>query len=346
MLLFRADELRETATTIFRAAGADAEPTTILVEHLLDANLAGHDSHGVIRIPAYVDALQKGRIQPNARPTILHETPVSALVDGAWTFGQVSARYGIDVAIAKARAQGVAVVGVVRCNHIGRLGTYPTRASHQGVVAMVTIGNLGNSTAPFGGRQGAFGTNPFSFGFPAHDRPDLMVDFATSAIAGGKVMVARDKHEALPPSSMIDKDGNPTTDPNVYRDGGVLLPFGGHKGSALATLSVLLSHVLIPATDYAPTETSRGLTSTFMLAIDAGLFRDPAAVEAEADRVLTRIKEVPPAAGFGEVQVAGEPEVRTAERRRREGIPVAEATWADIVAAGQRVGVTVKRAEG
>src|SRR5258706_1798937 len=150
VILFSADELRATATTIFRAAGTEEEPARILVDHLVDANLAGHDSHGVLRIPYYVGAIKKGRVQPNARPDILRETPVSALVDGKFTFGQVSARVGTDVAIRKAKESGVAVVGVVRCTHIGRLGTYATLASQQGVVAMVTIGNLGTSTAPFG----------------------------------------------------------------------------------------------------------------------------------------------------------------------------------------------------
>ena len=345
MIQFTADELRDTATRIFRGTGADAEPTEILVSHLIDANLAGHDSHGVIRIPAYIQAIQKGQIQPNARPTVMRETPVSALIDGNWTFGQVAARQGIDLAIAKAKAQGIALVGVVKCNHIGRVGTYSTLAAKEGVVAMVTVGGLGKSTAPFGGRAGAFGTNPFSFGFPVAERPDVMIDFATSAIAGGKVQVARAKHEPVPPGSLLDRDGQPTNDPNAYFAGGMLLPFGGHKGSALATLSVLLSHTLTGAADFTDAG-QRGASGTFMLAIDAGLFRDRAAVEAEADQVCARIKDVPPAAGFSEVMVAGEPEVRTAERRRQEGIPVAEDTWAEIITAAASVGVTIERVVG
>lgn len=340
MILFSASELRETATAIFRAAGSDPEPTKILVEHLIDANLAGHDSHGVLRIPSYVQAIQRGRVQPNARPGIIRETPVSALVDGGWTFGQVAARFGTEVAIAKAKAQGVAVVGVVRCNHIGRLGTYPTLAARQGVVAMVTVGGLGKSVAPFGGKRAVFGTNPFSFGFPAGQHGDLMVDFATSAIAGGKVMVARAKHEPVPAGCLLDRDGNPTTDPNEYFAGGMLLPFGGHKGSALSVLSVLLSYVLVGADDYAD---AAGASATFILAIDAGLFRDRSKVEAEADRVFDRIKDVPPAAGVDEVLVPGEPEIRAAERRQKEGIPVAEDTWAEIVAAARSVGLTLDR---
>jgi LDH2 family malate/lactate/ureidoglycolate dehydrogenase len=336
MLLLSADQLRTTATAIFRAAGADAEPTEILVDHLVAANLAGHDSHGVIRIPYYVRGIQRGQLQPNARPTVMRETAVSALVDGKWTFGQVSARYGTEVAIRKAKEIGVAVVGVVRCTHIGRLGTYSTLAAGQGIVLMVTIGNIGTSTAPFGGRAGIFSTNPFSFGFPAGEHADVMIDFATSAIAGGKVMVARAKHEPVPPGSLLDKDGNPTNDPEVYFNGGMLLPFGGHKGSALAVLSTLLSHVLVPTADNDPNGT---LTGTFILAIDSGLFRDRSAVETEADQVLAKINAVPPAPGFTKVLAPGEPEVLAAEKRNQEGVPVAEDTWAEIVAAGASVGV-------
>lgn len=335
MLLFSADKLRATATAIFQATGAAPEPTEVLVDHLIDANLAGHDSHGVLRIPSYVKLIQSGRIQPNNKPFVVRDSAVSAIVDGNQTFGQVSARFGAEVAIAKAKGSGVGIVGIVRCNHIGRLGTYSSLGTKEGVVFMVTTGSLGKSVAPFGGRRGAFGTNPFSFGFPAGARPDLMIDFATSTIAGGKVMVARAKHEPVPPNSLLDRDGNPTTDPNEYFSGGALLPFGGHKGSALATLSALLANALVPVADYP------GGTGTFMLAINGDIFRDLSAVERDADAALARIKDVPPAASFAEVMVAGEPEVAAAERRRVEGIPVAEDTWAEILDTARSVGATV-----
>jgi LDH2 family malate/lactate/ureidoglycolate dehydrogenase len=338
MILLSADELRATGTTIFRAAGADPEPTAILVNHLVDANLAGHDSHGVQHIPGYVGMIEKGIIQPNARPTVERETAVSALVDGHWTFGQVSMRFGIDRAVAKAKEAGVAVVGVIRCTHIGRLGTYSTIAAREGVFAMITTGCLQDATVPYGGRKGVFGTNPFSFGFPAGERPDIMIDFATSAIAGGKVDVARAKHERVPPGSLLDKDGNPTTDPQALYEGGMLLPFGGHKGSALAALSVLLSHVLVPGSEDSETFP---LSGTLIVAVDASLFRNRSIVERETDAVIDRIKSVPPAPGFSEVQVPGEPEVRAARRRGEEGIPVPEDTWAEIVATAERLGVSV-----
>jgi len=339
MILLPAPELRTIAASIFRAAGVESRPRDIVVDHLIDANLAGHDSHGVQLIPRYVEEIRTGKIKPNAWPEILHETPVTALVDAGWSFGQVSARFGTDVAVAKAKEHGVAVVGVIHGNHIGRLGTYPTRAARQGVALMVTTGDLSEGTVPYGGRKAVFDTNPYSFGFPAGDRADFLLDFATSTIAFGKVGVARAKHEPLPPGYGLDRDGNPTTDPQAVWDGGMLLPTGGHKGSGLAALSVLLSQVLVPAR-----ETGGGVieTGTFILGIDAGLFRDLSAVGTESDRIFARIKEVPPAPGFAGVLVAGEPEVRSAERRRAEGIPVPEDTWTELVATGRRLGLSLR----
>lgn len=338
MLLIPASELREVATKIFRAAGSGPEPTRILVDHLIDANLAGHDSHGVQHIPGYVAGIQKGNIKPNAEVKVVRETPASALVDGGWTFGQVSALHGTDVAIAKAKQNGVAAVGVVRCTHIGRLGTYPTRASRQNVVLMVTIGDLLGMTAPFGGAKGVFGTNPFSFGFPADQADDVMIDFATSNIAAGKVAVARAKHEPVPPGSLLDKNGYPTTDPNALSEGGMLLPFGGHKGSALALLSALLSQHLVPAGEYAE---GRKQTGTFIWAVDSGLFRDAADVAKETDAAVEQVQSIPPAPGFSKVLTPGQPELLTAEKRSREGVPVPEDTWEAIRKTGKELGVDV-----
>lgn len=340
MILIPAPDLRDIATRVFRGAGADARPTGVLVDHLIDANLAGHDSHGVQHIPGYVAGIRRGEIKPNAEPTVLRESPSSALVDGGWTFGQVSALYGADVAIAKARTNGVAAVGVVRCTHIGRLGTYPTRAARHGVVLMVTIGDLLGMTAPFGGAKGVFGTNPFAFGFPARQKDDVMIDFATSSIAAGKVAVAKAKHEPVPSGSILDKDGQPTTDPNAFYEGGMLLPFGGHKGSALAVLSALLSQHLVPAADYSE---GRKQTGTFILAVDAGLFRDVADVAAETDEVIGQIQAIPPVEGLSRVLTPGEPEVLIAEKRSREGIPIPDDTWSLIQQTAEDLGVAIAR---
>ncbi|HEX2036171.1 MAG TPA: Ldh family oxidoreductase [Chloroflexota bacterium] len=336
MLVRTPEQLRDVATAIFLAAGADEEITSTVVEHLIDANLTGHDSHGVIRIPSYVRAIKEGQIVPTARPEVVRETAAMTLIDARHGFGHVSALFATDAVVAKARQHGVAIAGTFHGNHIGRLGYYPTRAASQGVALLVAYGALGRSGAPYGGRSGALGTNPISFGFPAPDDEPFLLDFATTAIAGGKVMVARAKHEPLPPNTMVDKDGRPTTDPNALSQGGALLPFGGHKGYALSLMTVLLSSVLVRADDG---EAGRGGSKVFFCAIDSGVF-GPGAPGAAAE-VFERVRAVPPAEGFERVLIPGEPERRSAARRRTEGIPVAEDTWQSLTATAAELGVSL-----
>ncbi|HEV8635176.1 MAG TPA: Ldh family oxidoreductase [Chloroflexota bacterium] len=336
-----ADRLLALTRRIFGAAGTPADLAEVVADHLIGANLAGHDSHGVIRIPSYVGMIKRGALDPAARPRILNDRGALLLVDGNWAFGQVAARYGIDLAIRRAREQGAALVGIVRCNHIGRVGEYPTLAAQQGVAAFVTVGGeRGSSVAPFGGRTGALGTNPISFGFPAARHPPFLVDFATSAIAGGKVMVARAKGEPVPPGCLIDAQGEPTQDPNAYFAGGALLPFGGHKGYGLSMMVSLFAGVLTQAAAHAGE--GRGASGTLMIAIDAGAFGPAERTIADADAAIDRIKAVPPAPGVAEVLAPGEPEARSRERRQREGIPVPETTWAEIGATAQSLGVPVE----
>jgi hydroxycarboxylate dehydrogenase B len=355
MLTFSPEQLHGATSKIFRAAGADEENTRIVADHLVDANLAGHDSHGVIRIPSYVRAIQQGQLDPAAKPAVVRETAAMTLIDARSTFGQVSALFATDAVVAKARQHGVAVAGTFHGTHIGRVGYYPTRAAAQGVALFVAYGALGRSAVPFGGRAGALGTNPISFGFPAEGAEPFLLDFATTAIAAGKVSVARDKHEQLPPGSAIDKDGRPTTDPHALSQGGALLPFGGHKGYALSVMATLLSNALVRGEEEAVGRSgpggaggaggaggpgSRGEGArVFFCAIDAGVFGPGA--PAAAATVFDRVRSVPPAEGFQEVLIPGEPERRSAARRRAEGIPVAEDTWNAVTATARELGVSL-----
>jgi LDH2 family malate/lactate/ureidoglycolate dehydrogenase len=335
-----ADRLLAISRRIFEAAGTPADLAEVVSDHLINANLAGHDSHGVIRIPSYVQAIQRGQLDPAARPRTLEDRGATIRVDGNWAFGQVAARYAIELAIGRARELGVALVGIVHANHIGRVGEYPTIAAERGVAAFVTVGGPGRSVAPYGGRRGGLGTNPISFGFPAAAHPPFLVDFATSAIAGGKVMVARAKAEPLPPGALIDADGQPTQDAEKYFAGGALLPFGGHKGYGLSLVSALFSGVLTQAAHAG----ERGGGGVLMLAIDAGAFGPVERAIADADALMERIKAIEPAAGFAEVQVPGEPEARSRERRRREGVPVPETTWREIEQTAGSLGVELDAA--
>lgn len=344
MLTFTPDELHAATTKIFRAAGADEENTKIVADHLIDANLCGHDSHGVLRIPSYVQAIRRGQLAADAKPSVVRETAAMTLIDAHHTFGQVSALFAADKVVAKAKEHGVAVAGTYHGTHIGRLGYYPTRAAARGTILFVAYGSLGTSGVPFGGRKGAFGTNPISIGFPADGDDPFLLDFATTTIAAGKVSVARDKHEQLPPNSAIDQDGKPTTDPNAVPKGG-LLTFGGHKGYALSMMSLLLSNVLVrPDSDAAPSPDSAGSNVSpegarvFFLAIDSAVFGD-GAPKAAAD-VFEKVRATPPAEGFERVLIPGEPE-RLSAARRAEGIPVAEDTWTSVQKTASDLGVSL-----
>ncbi len=336
-----ADSLRTVTQQLFEAAGTPPEQAAVVAEHLINANLAGHDSHGVQHIPGYVGGVRDGRVVPAAHPTIVQERPTAALVSGNWGFGQVAAKFAMDLAIRKAKEVGVTVVGIVQCNHIGRLGEYPTRAAAQGIASFITSGNLnrtGGSVAPYGGRQGALSTSPMAWGFPAGPRPPFLLDFATSVIAGGKVEVALAKGESLPEGAAFGPDGRPTTDPVVLRQGGSMLTFGGHKGYGLALVVGLFGGLLTHADRYA---TDEGATGVFILAVDVGLFGPSEAVERTVDKSFGRIKATPPAEGFDEVLISGETEHRSREQRLRDGIPIPDKTWDAVRQVAAELGVVV-----
>jgi LDH2 family malate/lactate/ureidoglycolate dehydrogenase len=345
-----AEELRLVTEKVFTAAGAPTDLAQEMAEALVGANLAGHDSHGVIRIPAYLNLIAEGGLDPAARPKVVKETATTALVDGGWGFGHVSAKFGTDVAIKKAKQAGTAAVSIVRCNHIGRLGQWASQAAAEDVIAMVVVGGGGGSSrmgtgtaAPFGGAERALSTNPIAIGVPGGETPDMLIDFATTVVAEGKLQVARAKGAPVPEGAILDKDGKPTTDANDFYNGGMMLPFAGHKGYALSMFVEMLGGALSPGDEYNG-DGRRG--AAVVWAVDAFAFRSRESYEQNADFVLRRIKGIKPAPGFDEVLVPGEPERRSAEARLKEGIPVADTTWAQIVEGGKSVGVDVEALVG
>lgn len=340
MLTMSAPKLRDATHRVFEAAGTPSDLANQMAEVLVESNLVGHDSHGVIPIPAYLRAIKEGNLIPSARPEIIEEAAGSALVDGKYGFGHVAAAFATDVAARKAKENKAAVVSVVRCNHIGRLGEWGSRAAAQGVIALVTVGGSGGPgiAAPFGGGARALSTNPISVGIPAGGMDDMLVDFATTGVAEGKVQVARAKGAQLPSGVLLDKEGKSSTKPEDLYNGGMLLPFGGHKGYGLAMVVELLGAALTPGQKYNRDGKSGGAV---ILAIDAAAFRPLGEFEEAADETLDRVKAIPPGAGFTEVLLPGEPEQRSKAERLKEGIPVAEATWNAIVDAARDLGVAL-----
>lgn len=334
-----AEALRKLSTDIFLAAGATKENADGVVSSLIDANLAGHDSHGVLRIPAYVGEIENGRLDPRATPEVVNEGGSTAVIDGCATFGQVAARMSADLAVDKARTAGVAAVTAMHCNHTGRIGEWVERVAAAGMVGMATTaGPRGPySVAAFGSAEGALGTNPIAFAMPrAAGNPPILLDYATSAVAQGKLQVARAKGAPVPEGCIVDKDGNPTTDVEKFFDGGLLLPFAGHKGYALGVIVELLA-VGLSAGEKVPADQRSGCF--FVLAIDPGMYRPAGSFAEYAESVAQRMKSLRTAPGFSEVLAPGEPEARTRAARLKDGIPLPERTWEALHETAAKLGV-------
>ena len=332
--------LQRLVTALFVAAGAPEDSATAVADVLVDNHLAGHDSHGVVRIPQYMAAIRDGEIDPAARPNVLEESPTTALVDGCWSFGQVAANVAVDLLIDKALEARVATVAIVRANHTGRLAAFTERASRRGVVTFMAIGTVGKPrTAPHGGAGAVLGTNPVSFSLPNDDGAPVTLDYATSAIANGKIMVAQAEGRQLPPGVVVTSTGAPTTDPADYADGGFLLPFGGHKGYALAVVAELLGSVLTGADEHDGAEPPR--SGVFFLGVARDAFRSAASYRSAMSATIGRITAVPPAEGADEVLVPGMPEARARAEREREGLTIGAGTWRAMVEEAERLGVDV-----
>ncbi len=334
--------LRDFVVCIFQAAGAPERIARLVAGSLVTSNLMGHDSHGVIRVRQYLDSIASGELDPAAEPVITRETPTVALVDARRGFGQVAAHFAMKSAMEKARDQGLAAVGIFNCYHVGRLGEWVQMAADQGMIGLgfCNGGRRGGAVAPYGGAGRVFGTNPVAAAVPVAGQPPVVIDFATSAVAEGKLRVARQQGKAIPEGWILGPDGEPSTDPEDFYAGGVLLPIAGHKGSGLSLLVEFLGGILTGRGCPAFPDFTPGNGVLFLvLSIEA--FRPLEAFLEDGAALCQRVKAVPPATGFEEVLLPGEPERRTAERRRAEGIPVNEATWRQLTEAAAALGVSV-----
>jgi LDH2 family malate/lactate/ureidoglycolate dehydrogenase len=243
----------------------------------------------------------------------------------------------MDIALEKATQHGVAVAAAVECHHVGRLGHYAETAAAHGAISFIMLGGLGReapAAVPYGGRKPALHTNPVAMGFPGKEGSPMVFDFATTGVSGVKVINAQRRGYLLPVGLVVDKDGNPTQDPQVYADGGAMLPFGGHKGYALMLATEFLGRVFTTAETFAdpahggPVMRNHGTT---MVVFRADLFQPLEDYRREAQQLQEQIRETPPAPGFTEVLVPGDPERRAREKRLREGIPVEADVWEQIV---------------
>ncbi len=345
-MVLSADLLRRAGVELFTGCGATREDAETIAGELVEASLMGLDSHGVMRYAQYVDEVLDGTIRPKAPLTVVRETPTTAVVDCGSTFGIVSACRMVEIAIAKARASHLASVVSMHCQHVGRLGSYVQKIARAGMVGLATANSSrqGHWVAPWGGREGRLATNPLAFAAPTSGDP-LTLDMSTSMIAEGKIRVLRQSGGKVPPGSILDSSGNPTTDPNAFYGPphGTILPFGspslGYKGFGLSLLVEILGSSLagveLPDSGVKP-DYANGI---FLLAIDPDPLAGPGVLRRLVDELSTYVTSSKPAPGHQEVVVPGALDFRTRAKRLAEGIPVAEQTWREIERAGERVGV-------
>ena len=337
------EQLTAFAVAAYEAAGTPPEHARIVADHQVGANVVGHDSHGVVLLPTYIERIDRGHIVPTSRPRVLKETPSTLAVNGDWGFGPVISEWTMESCIAKARETQVVAATVREQSHVGRLADYPLMAARAGFIGlmMADSGQSPKHVAPFGGREPRLGTNPLCIAFPTDLPGPVFLDMATSAVAAGKLNVARARNQSIPLGWLLDRDGKPTTDPNAYEEGGVMLPLGGpegHKGYGLSFAVEALSAIL-PGLGFGIDPEGRHNDGVFMLAIDPGAFSPANDFKAQVEAFVRYLKETPPAEGFDEVLYPGEIEYRTAQRRRREGIPIEDKTWGRLLEVGERFGI-------
>jgi LDH2 family malate/lactate/ureidoglycolate dehydrogenase len=275
---------------------------------------------------------------------VVQEGPGIVQVDGAWGFGQYTASVCMNLAIEKVRKSQLALVTVTRVSHIGRLDQWAEQAAKAGVIGMLGVswGAGPYAGTPHGGAGRVLSTNPIAFGIPLADGTPFVLDYATTAVAEGKLRVARAKGAAVPDGWIVDGEGRPTNDVEAfYTGGGMLLPFGGHKGYALSMAIELLS-IALPAADAAPDDRGRK-NGGFFMAIDPTAIRPLDAFAAEAAAICERVTSVPPAPGSDGVLLPGHPEERNRRQRLEAGIELAESTWDAIQEAARSVGAAISR---
>ncbi len=345
MRSFPAEYFESVGTDLFRVAGAPNPEARQVAASLVRSSLAGHDSHGVLRIPEYLQFIVDGTVCPGAAIEVRRTSHTTAVVDCKQNFGAVGANRALETAIEIAREYKTACVTTLRCSHVGRLGEYVETAARNDLIAIATCNSPigGHFVLPWGGREGRLATNPLAYGTPAAGDP-IVADFSTAVAPEGKVRVHRNQDKPLPPGWIVDADGHPSTDANKFYGPprGGILPLGGaagHKGFALGLLVDILGCVLNGVSSSDPDTLGNGVC---FLVIDPAAFCPVDVFRQEVARTIKYIKSSAPAPGFEEVLVPGELEFRTMRRREAEGIPIDERTWQAIQEHADRLGVSLE----
>jgi len=343
MPAFTAHQLYRVGKGILMELGATEEEAEIVTRFLVKANLAGHDSHGVIRIAQYAKGIWKGEIVPGSATEVVVETPSSALLNGNWGFGQVTGFRASKIAIEKARSSTVSVICAYNCNHIDRLADYTMMIAENGMIG-IAMANSVKIVSPYGGIDRMLSTGPLSYAFPTEKEVPFVLDIATSVCAEGKIRVSLHKGEKLPHKWIIDKNGQLTDNPSDLYEGGAILPFGGevgYKGFGIGLAIDALSGIL-GRSGVAYHDNKRG-NGVFMEAINIESFMPLDQFKREMDELIRTVKKSRPMPRFKEIMVPGEPESRSERQRIKKGVYIAEKTWEELTDVAKTLSVDIEK---
>jgi uncharacterized oxidoreductase len=338
-----ADLLRRLVGAVFAAAGCGPAEHERIAHYLVESNLVGHDSHGVIRVSFYIDWLRAGSVVANQQPQVVLENDAVAVVDGRFGFGQVMGEEAMKLGIAKSGRHAVAVVALRNSGHLGRIGDWAEMAARAGKMSLhfVNTSGAGILVAPHGGRNRRLSANPVAAGVPVKGGPPVIMDISTSTIAEGKIKVALNKGLPVPDHCLLDAEGRPTNDPRVFYGPppGAILPVGGHKGYALGFIAELFAGALTGGSCSNPKE-KRVVNNMLTMLIDPGFFQSEDDFAAEARRFIEYVKSAERVSPDAEILAPGEPEQRTRVHRLRDGIELDDTTWGQIRATCRLVGLS------
>ncbi|MBE7418733.1 MAG: malate/lactate/ureidoglycolate dehydrogenase [Ideonella sp.] len=350
MHLIERAALERAMRLVVAGFGSAPDEVDAVVGNLIDANLTGHDSHGIGMLPRYAQAYLEGDLKPNTHARTVLDAGALLRLDGGAGFGQVIGREAMAMGIERARRHGTAVVALGNSHHLGRIGAWAEMAAAAGFVSLHFVNVIAPPiVAPFGGAKAGFGTNPFTAGVPLAGRAPLILDFATSMIAHGKTRVAYNKGQPVPEGCLIDSQGRPSTDPRwtMEEPYGAILAFGAHKGYGMAVLCELLGGALAAGLVGYRDDGSRKRILNGMLSVlvNPAALGETAAFEREALAFVQTLLDLPAAPGFDRVRVAGDPEREQRARRSAEGVPVDAASWQQILDAAASLGVDARRVQ-
>ncbi|MBT6153336.1 MAG: malate/lactate/ureidoglycolate dehydrogenase [Planctomycetaceae bacterium] len=331
------EALKQFVSRVFANIGCGGDEADCIGDHLVEANLAGHDSHGVIRTPIYVEWLNAGKVVANQNLDITIDSPTLTVADGNLGFGQWIGKQITAIGIDKCKEQGMSIVALRNAGHLGRIGHYAEMAAVEGLVSLhfVNTSGLGMFVVPSGGLDARLSVNPIAVGFPLPGRSPFILDMAAASAAEGKLKVARNKGVPVPAGWILDSKGQPTTDPNdFYTDPmGAILPFGGHKGYGLGLVAEILAGALTGAGCSQPgkTQLEQGMLSIY---VDPQKLQSGDAFAAEIGRYIDFVKTSRPSTPDGKVLIPGDIEEQT-RAVRRQGLELDKATWKQLTDAAQ-----------